>query len=182
MKTHKTVLFAQLQASAGAVGVTCQTIEEAEAMAQARIDDILLTYPVLGRVNVRSLGALAKRVHVTVAADSRESIAACAEAASQSGSEIGFLVECDTGMGRLGVQTPDHAAWLAGIAAATTGVRFRGLMTYPTSPQTAGFFRAALAALAESGLSAEVRSAGGTPTLYPHARALRWCAYRSARR
>ena len=101
VKTHKTRLFAEMQAAAGAVGVTCQTIEEAEAMVEAGIDDILITYPILGLDKVRSLGALAKRARLAIAADSREAIAACAEAASQSGCEIGFLVECDTGMGRL---------------------------------------------------------------------------------
>jgi D-serine deaminase-like pyridoxal phosphate-dependent protein len=166
VKTHKTAMFAQMQTAIGAVGVTCQTIEEAQSMVAAGIADILITYPILGSDKVRSLGQIARRARLAVAADSQESVVACAEAAAQAGQEIGFLVECDTGLGRLGVQSPDQAAWLAGLASATAGVRFRGLMAYPTSPQTSGFFRASIEALARAGLSAEVRSAGSTPTLY----------------
>lgn len=167
VKTHKTTLFALLQLGLGAVGVTCQTLDEAGVMAAAGIEDILVSYPVIGADKVRMLAQLARVApRMSVAADSSDAVLACAEAASQSGAEVGFLVECDTGMGRLGVQTPDQAVQLARLASDTPGVRFRGLMTYPTLPQSAAFFRSCNALLERAGLVAEVISGGGTPTLY----------------
>jgi D-serine deaminase-like pyridoxal phosphate-dependent protein len=166
VKTHKMPLIAEMQIAAGAVGVTCQTLGEAEVMARAGIGDILITYPVLGGRKPARLADLATRVRVSVAADSPEAVEACALAAARAGRQIGFLVECDTGMGRLGVQTPEQATWLAGRATATDGVRFDGLMTYPTAPGSAAFLMSCLALLDRTGLSANVVSGGGTPTLY----------------
>ena len=143
IKTHKLPLIAEMQVAAGAVGVTCQTIAEAEVMADSGIADILITFPILGASKVRRLARVAALARVSVAADSAAALEACSAAASQIDGEIGFLVECDTGMGRLGVQTPEQAAWLGKLAATSDGVRFDGLMTYPTAAGSAAFSRPA---------------------------------------
>src|SRR6202795_2784291 len=66
IKTHKSPVLAKLQIEAGAKGITCQKIGEAEVMADAGIDDILISYNLLGDEKMARLGALQARVHMTV--------------------------------------------------------------------------------------------------------------------
>ena len=166
VKTHKLPRIAHLQVAAGAVGITCQKISEAEVMVDAGLDDILLTYPVIGEQKTRRLARLAERCTLAVAADSSVAALHVAEAGQASGRTIGFLVECDTGGGRLGVQTPEAAAELAAEVASLPGLAFRGFMTYPTTAGTRAFMEEAAELLAQRGLRAEVVSGGGTPALY----------------
>lgn len=150
VKTHKLPEVARLQVAAGARGITCQKLGEAEVFADAGFDDILVSFPLVGRAKIDRLRALAERVRVAVVVDSDEGAAAV--------SELGLptLVECDTGGGRTGVQSPGDAARLAGVV----GGRFHGLMTYPTPPGTGAWLRAALDLLGD----VECVSVGGTPT------------------
>jgi D-serine deaminase-like pyridoxal phosphate-dependent protein len=166
IKTHKLPQVARMQINAGAVGITCQKLGEAEVMADAGIEDILIAYPILGQSKLSRLGELAGRSGVTVAADSVQAVQAAGRAGEMAGRDIGFLVECDTGMGRLGVQSPQDAAALAQVVSSTPGVRFDGLMTYPTSSSTAAFMAEATSLLDRDGLRPTVVSGGGTPTLY----------------
>ena len=69
IKTHKSPLLAQMQIAAGAKGVTCQKIGEAEVMAEAGIDDILISYNLIGEEKMARLGALQAKANMTVAAD-----------------------------------------------------------------------------------------------------------------
>jgi D-serine deaminase-like pyridoxal phosphate-dependent protein len=166
VKTHKQPALARKQVEAGAVGITCQKLGEAEVMADGGLDDVLLTYPLLGPAKEERLATLVRRIRVAVAADSRDAVEAAGRAGRAAGREVGFLVECDGGLGRLGVTDPDAAADLAERAVATEGVSWAGLMTYPTSERTRPFMEATRAALARCGLEPPVVSGGGTPTLY----------------
>ncbi len=166
VKTHKLPQVALMQLKAGAVGITCQKLGEAEVMADGGVGDILVAYPILGESKISRLAELARRCVVTVAADSVQAVEAAGSAGQMAGRDIGFLVECDTGMGRLGVQTPCDATALAHVVSRTPGVRFDGLMTYPTSPSTASFMVEATKLLGQERLQASVVSGGGTPTLY----------------
>src|SRR5579862_9131892 len=67
IKTHKLPVFAQRQVALGAAGITCQKLGEAEVMADAGLDDILLSYPLIGPAKAARLAALAKRVTMRVA-------------------------------------------------------------------------------------------------------------------
>ena len=69
IKTHKLPLFAHQQIAAGAVGITCQKLGEAEVMADAGISDILITYNIVGEVKLDRLFQLAKRCQLSVVAD-----------------------------------------------------------------------------------------------------------------
>jgi D-serine deaminase-like pyridoxal phosphate-dependent protein len=82
------------------------------------------------------------------------------------GLELPVLVECDTGLGRCGVQTPGEAAELALIVARSPGLRFGGWMTYPTSDATGPFMREATRLAGAGGLSVERVSGGGTPAMW----------------
>ena len=83
---------------------------------------------------------------------------------ARHGVEVDFLVECDTGLGRTGVQSPEEAAALAEVVDRLEGLRFAGLMTYPSLPETAHRLQAAREAVEARGLSVERVSGGGTPT------------------
>ncbi len=71
-KTHKIPEIARRQMELGAVGITVAKVGEAEVMADAGLDDILIVYPILGELKLRRLVALASRVRLIVAADSFE--------------------------------------------------------------------------------------------------------------
>jgi D-serine deaminase-like pyridoxal phosphate-dependent protein len=175
IKTHKSPEIAKLQIAAGARGITCQKIGEAEVMAAAGIDDILIAYNLLGAEKMARLARLQHSARVTVAADNAVVVDNLAEAAAQSGLPLGVMVECDTGRKRAGVETPPEAIALARQIAATSGLQFRGLMLYPTESgwdDAQRFFDAALAGVREHGLEAEMVSTGGTPNL-PHVGKLR---------
>ena len=164
IKTHKLPELARLQLEAGAVGITCQKLGEAEVMADAGIEDILLSFPLVGEAKAERLAALAGRVKMTVVGDSAVVAVGLSLVLARHGLEVDFLVECDTGLGRTGVQSPEEAAELAEFVDGLEGLRFAGLMTYPSLPETAPWLKAAREAVEARGLSAGRVSGGGTPT------------------
>jgi D-serine deaminase-like pyridoxal phosphate-dependent protein len=166
IKTHKLPALAHEQIRAGAVGITCQKVSEAAVMVAAGLRDVLLAYPVLGREKLERLCGVARVARISVAADSAQIARGIAGAMAESGQVIDFLVECDTGLGRTGVQTPRDAAELAVLVDSLPGLRFGGLMTYPTSDRTASFFREARLAIEAAGLSVACASGGGTETAF----------------
>src|ERR1700752_5149577 len=106
IKTHKSPMLAKLQIAAGAKGITCQKIGEAEVMADAGIDNILITYNLLGEEKMARLGALQAKAHMTVAADNPTVVADLPKAAAASGRTLNVVVECDTGRKRAGGAQP----------------------------------------------------------------------------
>src|SRR6266851_638149 len=168
IKTHKSPLLAKLQIAAGARGITCQKLGEAEVMAEAGIDDILISYNLIGDEKMARLGALQARTNMTVAADNSVVIAGLPQAAAASGRPLSVVVECDTGRKRAGVETPAEAIALARQIAASKGLTFAGFMLYPTETgwgDAQRFYDEALAGIREHGLDAAIVSTGGTPNL-----------------
>ncbi|MCC7319833.1 MAG: D-TA family PLP-dependent enzyme [Rubellimicrobium sp.] len=168
VKTHKLPRLARAQMALGAVGVTCQKLSEAEAMADGGITDIFLPYNILGPRKLDRLAALHGRVTLSVTADSAVTVAGYAGRLADPARPLTVLVECDTGAGRCGVQTPDEALALARLIAAAPGLCFGGLMAYPPRAglaQTQDWLAAAIAALGAAGLPPEVVSIGGTPDM-----------------
>jgi D-serine deaminase-like pyridoxal phosphate-dependent protein len=170
IKTHKTVHFAKVQMDSGAVGITCQKISEAEVMADGGIDDILITYNIIGEAKLQRLRLLADRVKkLSVTADSAAVIKGLNAAFENAENPLTVLIECDTGAGRCGVQSPDEAAELALLIKNARGLKFGGLMTYPAvggQPNVAKFMRAAVDLLKEKGISCPVVSSGGSPDMW----------------
>lgn len=164
IKTHKLPPIAQMQVDAGAIGITCQKIGEAEVMAAAGLTDILISFPIVGAEKTTRLAKLARGVTLAVVGDSASCAHGVSDALSRESAEADFLVECDTGLGRTGVQTPDEAAELAMLVDSLPGLRFAGLMTYPTMQATIEFFRTAREAIEALGLEVSRLSGGGTPT------------------
>lgn len=164
VKTHKSVEIARRQVALGARGITCQKLGEAEVMAEAGIDDILVPYNLLGPEKLERLAALAQRIDIAVSVDNELLLAGLATAAAAR--ELRVHVECDTGLGRVGVATPDAAARLAAAIARTKGLCFGGFLTFPAREGAVAFLAEA-ARLAEGlGLDVETVSAGGTPTMW----------------
>lgn len=168
IKTHKNPMLAQLQIKAGAKGITCQKLGEAEIMADSGIDDILISYNLLGDEKMARLGALQGKANVTVAADNSVVVGDLPKAAAASGRPLSVVVECDTGRKRAGVETPAEAIALAREIAASKGLSFAGFMLYPTETGWADaqkFYDEALAGVRAHGLDAAIVSTGGTPNL-----------------
>ncbi len=168
IKTHKSPVIASMQREAGARGITCQKLGEAEVMADAGHDDILISYNILGEQKVSRLGALLSRANVTVAADNPTVVAGLPRAAEIAGRDLDVVVECDTGRKRAGVATAAEAVALAREIAARPGLSFAGFMLYPPETATAetqAFLDSATAGVREAGLEPRIVSSGGTPNL-----------------
>ena len=129
-KTHKCVEIARLQLAAGAVGITCAKVGEAEALAAGGIPDILIANQVVGPIKIARLVALAHRCTVTIAVDDAGNVAALSAAAAAAGVRLRCYVEVDVGMARCGVADGAAALALARLVAASPGLVFAGLQTY----------------------------------------------------
>lgn len=162
IKTHKIPEIAHMQMTGGAVGITCQKIGEAAVMAQAGIKDIFIPYNIIGEAKLERLMHLTRRTTVSVTADSEFTVQGLAAAAKKEGTILPVLVECDTGMGRCGVQSPQAAVDLARLVASSPGLHFGGLMIYPSSEQANTFVHETRLMLADLGLTVERVSGGGT--------------------
>ncbi|MDX7949671.1 D-TA family PLP-dependent enzyme [Lichenihabitans sp. Uapishka_5] len=169
IKTHKIPAVARAQVAAGATGINCQKISEAEVFADAGFDDILITFNILGAAKLDQLAALHGRIGgLKVVADSAVTVDGLA-ARFEAGRPLPVLVECDTGAGRCGVQTPEAAVALAARIHAAPGLNFAGLLTYPKpggARDTEAFLAATLARLEGNGIACPIRSNAGTPSLF----------------
>ena len=168
IKTHKSPVLAKMQVAAGAKGITCQKLGEAEVMVDGGLDDILISYNILGEEKVGRLGQLLKRATIAVAADNPTTIAGLPMAAEIAGRPLGVVIECDTGRKRAGVETAKEAIELARLIKEQPGLAFAGFLFYPTEtswPQTQRFFDEAKEGVRALGLEARIVSTGGTPNL-----------------
>jgi D-serine deaminase-like pyridoxal phosphate-dependent protein len=130
VKTHKTPWLAAEQLRRGAVGVTCATPREAEVMSEVG-DDVLLAYPAVGTAKARRIAGLSRDVRLTVALDSPRAVDDLADAAREAGRRIGVLVECDMGMRRVGVQSPEDAVAGARHVGSRRELEYTGIAFYP---------------------------------------------------
>jgi D-serine deaminase-like pyridoxal phosphate-dependent protein len=169
IKTHKIPALGKLQMQAGAVGITCQKLGEVEVFTDAGVaDDVLLTFNIVGEAKTDRLMALSKRLErLAVVLDNEAVAKGLSEAGVRHGEDVRFLIECDTGMGRNGVQTPQAAFDLARAAMKLPHMQFEGLMTFPTRyPASNVFFEEALALFKRAGIPVPVVSGGGTPAIF----------------
>src|SRR5882724_7029790 len=112
-------------------------------MVYGGLDDILITYNLLGAQKMGRLGRLLNRANITVAADNPTTIEGLPQAAEIAGRPLGVVIECDTGRRRAGVETAKEAVELARLIKESPCLRFDGFLFYPTEqswPQTQRFF------------------------------------------
>lgn len=177
-KTHKCPTIAWMQMRAGAIGITCAKVGEAEAMVRAGIPDVLIANEVVGDDKIARLMNLAAMADMMVAVDDLGNARALSEAATARGVTLRFLIEVDVGMGRCGVAPGEETLNLARQASTLPGLRFAGLMGYEGHavmvPDWAERTRAAHKSMAQliatrdllasNGLPVGIVSGGGTGT------------------
>lgn len=130
-KTHKSATIAQRQIAAGAVGVCCAKLGEAEALVAEGIGDILLTSPVVRDDAIRRLVALAAGPpRLCLVVDHPEPTARIASAAAAAGLTLPVLIDVDPGLHRTGVASPQAAVELAQRIASTPSLRLDGVQFY----------------------------------------------------
>jgi len=127
-KGQKVPALAHRLLAAGAFGVTCAKVSEAEVMAAAGIRDILIANQVIGAAKVRRLAYLCSQADVIVAVDSATGIAQLDQAAAEAGTRPRVVVEVDTGMGRCGVQPGEAVVALARRVMDAAHLRFVGVI------------------------------------------------------
>ncbi len=161
IKTHRIPAIAHMQLEAGAVGITCQTLSEAEVMCSTGIRDIFLPYNLLSDAKLKRLMHLARRAKMSVTADSARTVSGYAEAAAAEGTVLPVLIEMDGGYERCGVTTPEGVRELARQIDSAPNLHFGGLMVYPSNPESNAFMGEAKMLLAQEGLAVE-RVSGGS--------------------
>ena len=188
-KTHKSLAVAKAQIAAGAIGICCAKLGEAEAMAEGGIDSILVTSPVVAAQGIARLMALdAKISDLMVVIDNPLNAEALAAAAAEAGRSLKVLVDLDIGLHRTGIRPGADALALAEQIAAAEHLELRGLQAYAghlmhihdfaerrekslAGMKVLGEMRDALR---EKGLACDIVSGGGTGTfnIDPEARVL----------
>jgi D-serine deaminase-like pyridoxal phosphate-dependent protein len=180
IKGIKSPALAHLLLRAGASGVTCAKVSEAEVMAGAGIGDVLIANQVVGAAKVRRLVALQRYARVIAAVDCQPNIVELDAAAQASGTVQPVVIEVNVGMNRAGVDPGEPVLRLAQEIVGRPGLRFLGVMAWEShalrTPDEATKRRAvrdAIASLAESaarcraaGLDVEIVSCGGTGTYW----------------
>lgn len=129
-KNHKCVSLARRQLAAGAVGMTCAKLSEAEVLADHGITDILIANQVVGEGKVDRLARIAARAKVGVAIDHIDHATAISAAALRHGSVVRLLVEVDIGMGRCGLSPGSEVLRLVEKIQGLPGIEFFGLQAY----------------------------------------------------
>lgn len=130
IKTHKTPQVALRQIAAGARGITCAKLGEAEVMADGGIEDILMAYPVVTDLKIKRLLALMERVRMIVALDSLEAAESLSAAMASHERTLEVYVEVNTGQNRAGQLAGDDAVKLALAIARLPGLQVIGIMTH----------------------------------------------------
>ena len=161
-KTHKIPEIADMQVAAGASGITCQKLGEAEVMTHGGLDDILITYHIVGQSKLKRLTDLARWTDVLVTVDSEAVVEGISRQATHDGCEVGVLVELDTGGNRTGVQSPRSAQALGRKVTDLPGLSLQGVMTYPSRAAAKPFVEETLALFDAAGLPHPIVSGGGT--------------------
>ncbi len=178
-KNHKCPALARRQLDAGAIGITCATLTEAEALAANGITDILISSELAGERKIARLVELARRADVKAVVDHAPTIMAMGAACRSGGVAPGILVDVNVGQNRTGVAAGSAALELARTVLAV-GLPFRGLMGYeghvahlPEGEKKDSAYDEAMdalmkcrALLIENQIPVEIVSTGGTGTYH----------------
>jgi D-serine deaminase-like pyridoxal phosphate-dependent protein len=129
-KTHKSPDVARRQRAAGAIGLCCATLLEAEEMAAAGIDGLLITSPVVGADKTARLAALHRRAKVMTVVDHPEQVDGILTATRSGDASLTLVIDVDIGQGRTGVTDAESGIALARRIAAEPRLVFGGLQAY----------------------------------------------------
>lgn len=172
-KTHKSLVMAHKQISAGASGLTVAKVGEAEVMSR-ECDSLLIAYPAIGKERLRRTTDLAKRINVLMAIDSPEAAQLIGDAAQAAGVKINILVDIDVGFHRTGLSDLEAIIQLAQCVDRNPALQVQGIMCFPghllpsdgdqawtTYADSVG---EVIQTLQRSGICTDIISGGSTPT------------------
>lgn len=176
-KNHKVPALAKRQLRAGAIGMTCATLREAEVLVRSGIREVLIANEIVGDTKPEQLAELSQEAPIIVAIDSRTGVMDLARAQRNRKAKIAVVVDIDIGMQRCGVPPGVTAVALAQLAL-REGLLFAGVMGYDghlqSLPPTPERNQAILAGskllvhtaslLLDAGIAVPVISTGGTGT------------------
>ncbi|WJR80338.1 DSD1 family PLP-dependent enzyme [Bradyrhizobium sp. NP1] len=177
-KTHKSIEIARLQIEAGAIGIACATVTEAEMLVTAGLPDVLLTAPVADPAKFARLAALNRRSPLKITVDHVEQVRAAADVVALDHPPLAVVVDTDVGQGRTGVTDIAEGVALARAIASYPQLRFAGIQGFAGNAQhipeplarraaagkAADMLREFAAALAEVNLHAAIITGSGTGT------------------
>jgi 3-hydroxy-D-aspartate aldolase len=176
-KTHKSSVIAKKQVEAGAVGVCCATLREAEAMVAGGVRGVHITSPVVGEARVERLAALNIRAHnLMIVIDNPANAREIEAAVRRTGRPLRALVDVDVGMSRTGVASGQDALALARLLAESEELEYCGIQGYSGRVQHINDleerkrvygdqmerFAAIKKILTQDGLAPEIVTGGGT--------------------
>lgn len=178
-KNHKAPRLAARQIDAGAIGMTCATLREAEILVEHGVRSILIANEIAGESKINLFADLSSQADVIVAVDNERVVSDIARIARKRGQRLSVLVDVDVGLNRCGVQPGEPACTLA-KSAVEKGLKFRGLMGYegqlqvlPPSEERDQRVRCVARSLVDSraliereGIPVEIVSTAGTGTYY----------------
>jgi 3-hydroxy-D-aspartate aldolase len=131
VKVHKSTAIARRQVNAGAVGVCCATLSEAEAMVEAWIPGVLLFTSVVSEAKLQRLAALnAQAEDFIVATDDFDNVTQLGRVTRATGQALQVLIDFELGGGRTGLADQDNAVALARHVQETDGLDFVGIQAY----------------------------------------------------
>ncbi len=179
VKGNKTVEIVRKELAAGAIGITCAKVGEAEVMVAAGVRSILIANEIVGASKIARLVALQSRAEVIVGIDSVANCAPIAAAAEQAGVIVPVVIEVNIGMNRAGVTPGAPVVALANAVSTMKGVRLAGLMTWESQAtaiadpaekarvvrDAIALFTASADACREAGHRIAIVSCGGSGTL-----------------
>ncbi len=129
-KCHKTPAIALKEIEAGAIGVTCAKVSEAEVMAAGGVRDILIANMIVGPRKIERVAALRRWADPIIACDHFAQVSPLAEVCRSHGVEVRMLIEVNTGLDRVGVCPGKDTLELAQAIDRLKGVKFAGIMGY----------------------------------------------------
>lgn len=177
VKTHKSTRIIEMQMAAGAAGMLCGTLDEAEACAEAGITSIMYAYPIASKESIGRAIALSKKCDFILRLDDPTGALLINEAALAADAVISYTIIIDCGLHRFGI-TPESAVKFADALKPMKGLRFRGISTHPgqiygcttkeeiNACKTDEFveIQTAVSALRKAGYQLDLITTGSTPT------------------
>jgi D-serine deaminase-like pyridoxal phosphate-dependent protein len=176
-KNHRIVSLAKRQLEAGAIGMTCARLSQAEVLIQNGIRSVLIANEIVGEAPIKRFLELSQQADLIAPVDNEAVVADMARLARDKKTQASVLVDLDVGLKRCGVPTMEAALRLARVVT-EKGLRLRGVMAYEghlqpivPGPEKERAVRSAMQFLTDAknlmqreGLPAEIASCGGTGT------------------
>jgi D-serine deaminase-like pyridoxal phosphate-dependent protein len=178
-KCHKSSEVARQQIAAGAIGITCAKVSEAEIFANVGIRDLLLAHLPVGATRIDRVTELCKTADVVTTCDHFAQAEPLSAECQRKGVTCRVLVDINIGMNRTGINPGSDALELACAIERLPGLRLAGIMGYeghvmrmsdPDEKQrvireSLGILDQSRKQFLQAGLCCDIVSAGGTGSL-----------------